>query len=147
MSRDALDKVRKAPHLMYTPEREMALYSGDKYINQAYTLINDASISLIANTEKGKGVDVGLQVAKLMGTIIHGPISLNAAPEHIRVSSACCINPVALLGMASCLSTPIPTFIPMELFKLEAGSFDSIQSSLNEFVDDDEFVITKDYSE
>lgn len=113
--------------LIGEPNAPKLLYAGDDWLgeSQPQVLVQEDSIRLVA------GLDKGVTIDDQFGTMIQGPCSLADMPEHIRMASYWCFNPMLLTCIGSSAAMNIPVLIPTVPPVIEAKKgFSKIVSGL-----------------
>lgn len=100
------------------------LYAGQTYEDQAFVCTHPDMISLVANDEEGK-FDSGVLVGRGVGTVVHGPFSVYAALESIRIGPKCMFNPALEAYAGSSAQAPIPTLWPKPPFEIDTDKLGS----------------------
>ena len=101
-----------------------AIYAGDEYLGQAFAIVEEDEIILVADK------DNVMNVSPHFGVLLAGKLSLSAMPDQISIAGGYYrLNPQLLSCIPSTTPTPVPTLVKATPDLLRAK--DAISSALN----------------
>lgn len=131
MAQNTPYKKNRKPSKLLSDNKPKLMYAGDNYINQAHVLIDADGVKISANVPKDKGADMGMEISKLTGVIVHGPLAVITNLANISIGPMCVFNKMLELFVPSTVYTPSSPLSPKPWPQLNMGGvFESLNKTL-----------------